>query len=78
METNPTSIREDMDLIPGPTPGVKNPALLWLWCRLAAAALIRPVAWELPYAMGKVFFCSQQNKQKEPLVIDYLHVPLSG
>ena len=24
--------------------------LLWLWCRLAAAALIRPLAWELPYA----------------------------
>ena len=27
-------------------------ALLWLWCRPAAAALIRPVAWELPYATG--------------------------
>ena len=25
-------------------------ALLWLWCRLAAAVLIRPLAWELPYA----------------------------
>ena len=24
--------------------------LLWLWCRLAAAALIRPLALELPYA----------------------------
>ena len=24
--------------------------LLWLWCRLAAAAPIRPLAWELPYA----------------------------
>ena len=22
--------------------------LLWLWCRLAAAALIRPLSWELP------------------------------
>ena len=29
-------------------------ALLWLWCRLAAAALIQPLAWELPYAMGVV------------------------
>ena len=28
-----------------------NPALLWLWCRLAATALIRPLAWEHPYAM---------------------------
>ena len=29
-----------------------DPALLWLWCRPAAAALIRPLAWELPYAVG--------------------------
>ena len=27
-------------------------AWLWLGCRLAAAALIRPPAWELPYATG--------------------------
>ena len=31
-------------------------ALLWLWCRLAAVALIRPLAymeaWEPPYAVG--------------------------
>ena len=26
--------------------------LLWLWRKLAAAAPIRPLAWELPYAMG--------------------------
>ena len=26
--------------------------LLWLWCRPRAAALIRPLAWELPYATG--------------------------
>ena len=25
-------------------------ALLWLWRRLAATALIRPLAWEPPYA----------------------------
>ena len=29
-----------------------DPALLWLWCRPAATALIRPVAWEPPYAEG--------------------------
>ena len=23
-----------------------------LWCRIAAAALIQPLAWELPYASG--------------------------
>ena len=27
-------------------------ALLWLWYRLAATALIGPLAWEPPYAMG--------------------------
>ena len=29
-----------------------DPALLWLWCRLAATAPIRPLAWEPPYATG--------------------------
>ena len=29
-----------------------DPDLLWLWCRLAAAAPIQPLAWELPQAMG--------------------------
>ena len=29
-----------------------NPTLLWLWCRPAAAALTRPLAWEAPYAAG--------------------------
>ena len=27
-------------------------ALLWLWCRPAAVALIRPLVWEPPYAVG--------------------------
>ena len=27
-------------------------ALLWLWCRPAAAAPIPPLAWEPPYAVG--------------------------
>ena len=26
--------------------------LLWLWHRLAATALIKPLAWEPPYALG--------------------------
>ena len=29
-----------------------DPALLWLWCRLAAAAPIRLLAWEPPFAAG--------------------------
>ena len=29
-----------------------GPALLWLWCRLAAVAPIGLLAWEPPYAAG--------------------------
>jgi len=29
-----------------------DPDLLWLWCRPEATALIGPLAWEPPYAMG--------------------------
>ena len=38
-----------------------HPALLWLWCRLAAIALIQPIAWESPYAMG----AAPQKKEKK-------------
>ena len=36
--------------------------LLWLWCRLAAAAPIRPLAWELPYAVGAAL---KKKKEKQ-------------
>ena len=29
-----------------------DPVLLWLWHRPTATALIRPLAWETPYAVG--------------------------
>ena len=38
-------------------------ALLWLWCRLAVAALIQPLAWELAYVTG-VALKKQKNKNK--------------
>ena len=31
---------------------MSDPALLWLWCRLAAVALIQHLAWEPPYAVS--------------------------
>ena len=42
---------------------VKDPALLWLWCTPAAVDCIRPLAWELPYAMGAA--PPPQKKRKE-------------
>ena len=63
-ETNLTSNHEDTSSIPGLTQWDKDPALLWLWCRLGAVALIRPLAWELPYAVG-ASLKRQKKKKKE-------------
>jgi len=40
------------------------PALLWLWCRPAATAPIRPLAWELPYATGAAQEKTKRQKIK--------------
>ena len=39
-----------------------DPELLWLLCRLAAAALIPPLAWEPPYTVGAA---PKKTKKKE-------------
>ena len=38
--------------------------LLWLWRRPLATALIRPLAWEPPYAMGAALKRQKNNKNK--------------
>ena len=38
--------------------------LLWLWCRPAAVAPIRPLAWEPPYAMGVALKMTKGKKEK--------------
>ena len=40
------------------------PELLWLWCWPAATALIRPLAWETPYANGMALK-RKKGKEKE-------------
>ena len=46
-----------------------DPALLWLWGRLAAAVLIQPLSWELPHAMGEALKQQKQtNNQKKKKV----------
>ena len=42
-----------------------DPVLLWLWCRPAAIALIRPLTWEPQYATGAALK-RQKDKNKKP------------
>ena len=50
--------------------------LLWLWHRLATVAPIRPLAWELPYAMG---VARKRQKKKKEIKIIWINItiPLS-
>ena len=42
-----------------------DPALLWLWYKLAATGPIRPLAWEPPYAAGAALKRQKTGKKKK-------------
>ena len=42
-----------------------DPVLLWLWYRLAAAALIQPLAWKLPYVTDVALKSKSIKKKKK-------------
>ena len=86
---NRHSVRDNMGSIPGFTQWVKDlaiaascsigrrfgsdPLLPWLWHRLAVAALIRTLAWELPCATG-VALKKQKKKEKRENKTKYTHI----
>ena len=75
METNLTSNHDVASSIPGLAQGFGvamscgvgcrqglDPALLWLWQRLEAVALIQPLAWESPCAVGAALKSKRKKK----------------
>ena len=51
-----------------------NLELLWLWHRLAAAALIQALAWQFPYAAGT----AQKGGGKKQILLKYLEKVKEG
>ena len=45
--------------------GDSDPKMLWLWYRPVATALIRPPAWEPPYAEAVALEKAQKRKKKK-------------
>ena len=48
--------------------------LLWLWCRLAAAPPIQPLAWEFPCAAGSALKRKKKKKRQPQETSQSLHL----
>ena len=42
-----------------------DPALLWLWCRPAAAGPVQPLVWEPSYATSAALKSKKKKKKKK-------------
>ena len=62
--TNPTRNREVVGSIPALAQWVKDPALLWPWCRPVATTPIQPLAWEPTYATEAALEMVKRQKKK--------------
>ena len=49
-----------------------DPTLLWLWCKLAAAAPIQPLAWKLPCGTGVALKKKERSRDPMPHVVHKL------
>ena len=86
---NPTNIHEDKSLIPGLAHRVEDlaiscgvdqrscsdPTMLWLWCKLASVALIRPLAGKLRNEESEAQK-QKKKKKKKKKVHHILIIPL--
>ena len=52
--------------------------LLWLWCRPAPVAPIRPLAGELPYATGTALKSQKRKKKKKERKMDPMEENISS
>ena len=62
---NLTRNHEDAGSIPGLAQGLRVRHCCELWCRPAATAPIRPLAWDSPYATGAALKRQKTKKEKE-------------
>ena len=55
---------------------IKDPALLWLWCRPAAVAPTAPLVWKPPYALGSALKSKKEGRLTVPKKKKKKEVPI--